>query len=258
MLTTTVVVAPFEASELKISRAKRHITELDGRISEFIARKTLGLVVEQGPKPGDKCLVVRLREQVPSDLSPIVGDAIHNLRAALDLLACELVRLNGASDKNVQFPFSNDGSNLKEMIKHHKVDRASSDVIELIRSLKPYSGGNNALRSIHDLDIIDKHRTLIPVFEMVEAAPFTNGHALFQNIRVAPIEDGVPIMPLPRDSGFEIGQEISGLLHLRFPRDTPLAGHEIVPTLHDLAELVTRIVEIFRAHCLGQQDGQPD
>jgi hypothetical protein len=74
MPAATFGVAPFEASHLKISRAKQHIAELDGRISEFIARKALSVMVHEGPKPGGKCLIVRLREQVPSDLSSIIGD----------------------------------------------------------------------------------------------------------------------------------------------------------------------------------------
>jgi hypothetical protein len=168
-----------------------------------------------------------------------------------------LVRLNGKSDKNVQFPFSKDGSDLEQMITRHNVDRASPDVVELIRSLQPYCGGNSALRSIHDLDIIDKHRTLIPVFEMVEAPRFAIGQALFQNIRVGPIVDGMPIIPLPENSGFEIGQEIGALLHLRFSDGGPLSGHEIVPTLHELAESVAGVVKIFETHCFGQQGGLP-
>jgi hypothetical protein len=166
-----------------------------------------------------------------------------------------LVRLNGKSDKNVQFPFSTDGSDLEKMIKRHNMDRASPDVVELIRSLKPYGGGNNALRSVHDLDIMDKHRTLIPVFEMAEVPPFVFGHALFQKVRVGPISDGMFIMALPGDSGLEVGLEISALLHLRFPEGVPLAGHEIIPTLHELAESVAGILEIFETHCFGQQIG---
>ena len=46
----------------------------------------------------------------------------------------------------------------------------------------------------------------------------------------------MPLMPLPENSGFEVSREIRGLLHLRFPNGGPLPGHEIVPTLHELAE----------------------
>ena len=51
----------------------------------------------------------------PEEISAIVGDVIHNLRTALDLTACDMVRAAGQSDKDVYFPFSNSAQELNEM-----------------------------------------------------------------------------------------------------------------------------------------------
>lgn len=98
-------------------------------------------------------------EGPPESLGAIVGDIVHNLRSALDLSACELVRSAGQSDEDVYFPFSRTPEDLGLMIERRHLDRAGPDAINLIQSLKPYHNGNKALRLIHDLDI---HRALIP------------------------------------------------------------------------------------------------
>ncbi len=74
----------------------------------------------------------------------------------------ELGRLNGKKDKEVYFPFCKDASKLEQTIRDKNFYRASPKAIALMRSLKPYVGGNVALRYIHDLDILDKHIMLIP------------------------------------------------------------------------------------------------
>jgi hypothetical protein len=51
---------------------------------------------------------------------------------------------------------------LDDMIRRRHFDRAGTDAVALLRSLKPYHNGNAALRVIHDLDIRDKHQALIP------------------------------------------------------------------------------------------------
>jgi hypothetical protein len=45
-------------------------------------------------------------------MGAIVGDIIHNLRAALDLAACDLVRIRGGNDNGVYFPFCNEPDEL--------------------------------------------------------------------------------------------------------------------------------------------------
>ena len=66
-------------------------------------------------------------------------------------MACELVRLNGNRDDDVAFSFAKSAADLEHAIK----SKQSAAAISLVRALQPYYGGNDQLRAIHDLDILD-------------------------------------------------------------------------------------------------------
>ena len=155
---------PFEASRLKIWRAEQHLKSLAREIDAYLARKPAYANIRRAEeKPGMVAHETFLAEPIPIELATIVGDIVHNLRTSLDLLASELVRMNGQSDDGVYFPFATDANELEIAIKRRHIDRAVADVVDLIRSFKPYIGGSADLRGVHDLDIIDKHQALIPV-----------------------------------------------------------------------------------------------
>ena len=68
----------------------------------------------------------------------MIGDIIHNLRAALDVMACDLVRLNRKSATGVHFPFARSASDLAKQIKEKHIDRAGPQVVDEIKKLQPY------------------------------------------------------------------------------------------------------------------------
>src|SRR6266550_791129 len=102
------MTTPLGDSRLKIDRAKQHITEFDSRITQFLSRKPYSLVSEPHTDPGYERLVWKLHEPIPADLPCILGDAIHNLRSALDIAAVELVARNDPTVDldEVHFPFT--------------------------------------------------------------------------------------------------------------------------------------------------------
>ena len=85
----------FENSELKLARARHHIAELDKEVTDFLSREPFCAVIEYNHSFTRMRLTFRVCESVPQVFSAMIGDVIHNLRAGLDLLACEIVRLNG-------------------------------------------------------------------------------------------------------------------------------------------------------------------
>ena len=218
-----VSIAPFDASKLKIARAQQHLGELERSVSDFLARKPFVVLVEKPEGMPDYldmvAWVARIREQVPDEWSPIIGDIVHNLRAALDLMAGDLVRLNRKSAVGVHFPFARSEAELSKQIKKKHIDRAGLQVINEIKKLQPYKGGNLALRAIHDLDIVDKHQSLIAVAGSVVTAGLTlyfgnhpnqipQWHALIE-------KDGQRIVTMPRLTNIPLGTEIPSLFDLR-------------------------------------------
>ena len=174
---------------------------------------------------------------MPHDAGAIFGDAIHNMRTALDLAACECVRSNGKSDKGVYFPFCEKSDGLDKAISDRHINRAHPDVVKYIRSLKPYQSGNAALRGLHDLDLQDKHRGMMPQPTSV-ASPIIqlrddNGHQL-----PIPIIIGDPNKPSD--------------IKIVFPEGSPFANEEIVPTLHKLETLADSIVATLASILVAQ------
>src|ERR1700678_207635 len=95
-----MAIAAFQASYLKIRRARVHIKELGEQIDTYLQREPFYLEIVDAPSfSTGRMWVARVTEEVPLDFAAIIGDAIHNLRTALDLLACDLVRANGGTEK---------------------------------------------------------------------------------------------------------------------------------------------------------------
>lgn len=154
---------PFAAARMKLRRAADHVAEMERAINAYLSRNPV--LVTYGPhkEPGYTKWDLNCIEGAPPYLSAIFGDIVHNLRASLDLMAVELVRLNKGNEKGVYFPFANSAAELEAAIKDKKMHRAAPEVVDLVRSLKPYAGGNAALRYVHDLDVLDKHQMILPM-----------------------------------------------------------------------------------------------
>jgi hypothetical protein len=246
---------PFIASKLKVDRAKSHIREINNNIIDYLKTKPYRVVVEQDSNSPNHLWTLRVRNEVPQNLSAIIGDAIHNLRASLDLLASDLVDIAGENTNNVYFPFGDDLDGFERMIKKRHIDRAGENVVKIIRSLNPYKGGNELLRAIHDLDITDKHKALIPAMYYVGIKSFKmvnpSGPMLtISNMHVGPIKDGHILMSLPPANNVKVGQYFQPSFKITFGDGQPLQGEPIIETLHQFVQLVDGIIDTFTVYVL--------
>lgn len=254
------MLEPFEAPRLKLDRARKHLQELTGAAGSYIMDRPVAIVVEQFPGmenhvPAANAWVARFRRPVPKTIAPIIGDVVHNLRAALDLMASDLVRLNGKNPHKVYFPFSDTPDLLPERIKKCRFDRAGAEAVSLLKSMKPYKGGNMILRAIHDMDVADKHQALLPTVGAVavpvgSAFPGMKG-TQFENMQTVVVKDGQMIVGYEaRMSQIPLGTELPMrfFLTLGTAKDHPgFGGNEIVKFLHDLAKAADGVLEAFAA-----------
>ena len=120
----------------KIERAKYHVDDLEGRIRAFREANPNLLICNQNPQTSER--VFRLTRQLPTEFSLVVGDAVHNLRSALDHLACQLVTTAGHTpNRNTSFPIM-DGPPRDRTAFNRKVQGVSPDAIRLINAVQPY------------------------------------------------------------------------------------------------------------------------
>jgi hypothetical protein len=219
--------ALFASSYLKIERARRHIHELEALLDDHArAHPPIVEFTEATETSSAHLNITSVRP--PLIMGAIVGDALHNLRAALDLMAVELVSLDPNNNPSgVLFPFCDDADYLPTMIRKRRFHLAGQDAVDLLAELKPYKGGNIALRALHDLDVQDKHHTLIAAAAFMTSPEVMADTSDFPNVKIKLVEGSAPSV---------------GIV---FPNDSHLAGQEIIPTLHELTELVEGILKSF-------------
>ena len=218
---------PFAASKIKLNRANQHIAELKRVLDQYFVGNPPSIAYTAAADPDVQFSLNAVGP--PECVGAIVGDVVHNLRAALNLMAVELVEMNGGAatnTKGVCFPFCDHADNLDSMIKRRHFHRAGIEAVRLLQEIKPFTGGNAALRALHDLDIQDKHNSLIPNVLTMTSQEFT-------------VDWSIP-SPV-----FQVVEGSTPSFTVVFPDESPLAGSEIVPALHELVELVIGILEKF-------------
>ena len=153
-----------DSAALKIDRATEHVNELN---ELFQKQRPFSYILETNTKTGQRATFAKKNEAVIHRAALICGDVIHNLRSALDHAYWEVVSPVATTEKErrlLQFPFSETEARLDETVKTRLADRVSPSFYQTLIDLKPHGepGGNELLSLIHKLDIIDKHKLLIP------------------------------------------------------------------------------------------------
>ena len=196
--------------ELKIQRAEFHYRSLETQLRNFqdlYAKVFVPQVVNNGYKH-------LYWAHDPPALDPrwsaIIGDCVHNLRSALDHLACQLVIAHGGDpnratnfpilDKPPFRPACSQYPRWTHLPRRHGrpeplrvrggIDPAALQIVE---SVQPYKGTDTGhmLSLLGNLDNLDKHRDLTVVAMAVRGAkthadygPFLSTHGGFLSVTV--------------------------------------------------------------------------
>jgi hypothetical protein len=156
-----------EAAKLKLTRAAEHIKEIESHVERYASRVTHEVTPPQAQ--GNEAVLVS--EVPPPEISVIAGEAIHQIRSALDYLAFDLVKLNPTSvtlppewETHCCFPLWLQAP--KNPPVYNCFGRAlpgiSVPAFTFIESAQPYNRGSigNVLRHLAVLSNVDKHRHL--------------------------------------------------------------------------------------------------
>lgn len=142
----------------KIERAQLHLDALDAELRKYYATQPYrGRIIRSDPR-GCYVFGLRIEAVLPANLSLILGDFVHNLRAALDHIAWIL---DPAPDRRTAWPVL-----VKEDAKEFKkcVGRLPSDAQEIVKQYQPYRRADkpdkDLLWLLHNCWIIDKHHAI--------------------------------------------------------------------------------------------------
>lgn len=235
----------------KVERAEKHIQDFDIEIKAFNASDPYEMVIEKDTDTGYLVIKVRRLKHPPDNLTMIVCDAIHNLRSALDYLACDLALRNGKDTKQVYFPFAkteeifNSDNVQKKMRKFSAEDQAS------ICALEPYLGGKGELLfALHALNIVEKHIKIVPIGptgSKLNVRP-KMGPKMADKMRIyklSPFDDRdeIPIVAFPPGANFE--GHIEPSINLTFAEPQPVKGEPVGGTLQYFLKTVSSIIGSF-------------
>lgn len=156
----------FKSARLKIKRANEHILDANERIEDITSPDSQTIWIEVDAEAKFRTVYYQLEKlgDLP-DVALVVGDAIHNLRTALDYSWIEIVRalMPSKVGKYTKFPIRQNIEDLEAGLKSHSIDTLQPRLFRfMISDIKPYLTGNDMLVFLHDMDIMDKHKLLIP------------------------------------------------------------------------------------------------
>jgi hypothetical protein len=234
--------------QVKVKRAEKHLRDLAAEILTLTHTTILRTDPDTGVAPHPMVLLHPNNFQtVPTmsfDTVTMAGDVIHNVRAALDHLARQLVTvgfdcsgsipLTDPELRQIEFPIA-ETFRKYESGKTAKTKGMLPEAIQAIDALKPYKGGNDALWRIHELDNIDKHRNLFTVApDFLFTADWLPGAYLVKEEN--PLFSGIET---------QVEQSIQLEIEEAIRQAQITKTNALLPNLHQLVDFVANLVVAF-------------
>jgi hypothetical protein len=226
---------------LKLERAETHIQTFDDEVAAFSERDPKQFGFRPANTIGtDKSikydLYAVIREEPPRELALPFGDAIQNIRAALDHLIYELAPPRARRKRNLQFPIFTDQCEFK-VLSAPMLQGITGDERTLIERVQPYAATNipseDPLTVLRKLSNRDKHHLLIPMIaalsEMSSWVASDNADIRFTYLARGAVENGTKIVSFtaaPKDPAKDMNVHPQSGLEIQIG-NTGIVGYAI-------------------------------
>jgi hypothetical protein len=253
-----VMTHRLEGCYVKIERAKEHLENLSAEILGLNDLDPYDVVAKYEPESGDYVVRIETDYSPPLRWAAIAGDAVHNLRSALDLLVFQLVLANGKRpDTKTEFPIFLDPAKYKAG-GPRKVKGADKATMRIFDGLQPcnetQAPDRHPLWLLHRLDIRDKHQLLNVVVAGAQTDQFkirTGNFGIINgryNAFICPIEHGAELGRFQLTSPeAEVDMEYHitfGVVFEDFGVDDNFA---VVPTIKKIVQFVEAVPPLFES-----------
>jgi hypothetical protein len=252
----------FDRLLVKPNRAKKHIRDLNDACDAFDKSHPYVVSTDINPQTREYTYKIESIQSVPLEIAAIAGDALQNLRSALDHLAYRLVEVAGGEPTSrTGFPIFESAEKYAHPENTGKVKGMGNGAIEAINNLKPYGGGNDALWHLHQLNNRDKHRLLIAVaaknldynmtpsqredacrnFLGIDPSSINPKPSDFltQPPVIMPLEPGYVLRSIPES---EVDKSMHFLIDVAFSEPEIATPEPVVETLNRMANVVIGII----------------
>jgi hypothetical protein len=253
---------------IKLAFAKKGIDRIDIDVACLFKDDSFALIVEEDLKAGTRLAKLKLKQDVPKDLSVSISEPVYHLRSILDQLVVALAEKFGVlNTKNLLFPFGETDQDIERAKeKGGKIYGLPAEVQEIIVALEPHKNGQSELWALGRLGNIDKHNRLIPIGYIGAGSLYQNLHVQNANIGImiggpGDLEKGIVLSDLGKHGticnkqgswptvglvGGGANIEISA--QLTFGDVDVFEGKPVVAVLRYLYDTTENIVDIFDQH----------
>jgi len=165
-----------EGTHAKLQRSQDQIEQLSRDIANSCETQRSLFSEELRPDVGDRIWIFRGETPiVPIEYSIQLGEILYNLRSSLDQLIWQLTHANyRAPTHRHEFPIFDDESRFNNAVKT-KLAGVSQQSVARIEEMQSFRQNDkwSALKIVHSLCNIDKHRSVILPFYMLDRCSVT-------------------------------------------------------------------------------------
>ena len=246
------------SGRVKIERAKEHIGQFQAETRAFFKADGYRVAIEKDPQSSQATVRVR-GGPIPLRWAAIASDAVHNLRSSLDHLWRQVMYPGGgATVRGEYFPVYASAEKF-EASRGREIKGPRKAPVDVLRAVRPYPGGNDALCQLDVIDNRNKHHMLsLTACTLSEAViesiqPFTIpgdprpliAAKLFPlNGRPQCVEDGTILVTVVRAPSV-MHMQVQPTFGVAFAEGEILERQPVMPTLLGFAEEVERIAKAF-------------
>ena len=194
-------------------------------------------------------LTYQPKDHLAGALAVVIGDAVHNLRAALDHLATGIIRTHDPKAKPY-FPIHPERKSLETAPDLARIEANLPGAKKLLlEEIRPENGPNEHLWLFNDLDNADKHSLILPTISVTKIE--TSGITLPGGTTIGTLEvsgDATRPINLIRDAGqISIDDNFKVTASVLFGEGTLFKNKPVIPTLMQIADIVTDTLDQFEA-----------
>lgn len=239
----------FAGAVAKVARAQVHIKAISDEAERYFKKRPYQVLQTPHPDTGQPGYALYERLPFPDRrFALLIGDAVHNLRAALDHIVTACAVAYGKPPNRTQFPIERDEKRFEAAIERQAAD-AGPLARDLLRTVRAWPVENPLLCALHELDIIDKHRLILAVactMDIEIQVGAMNGLPVVTE-RAATDPPRSTSRFIPARPGYEnaIAHDFSFTGDVIFPESEPLAGEPCVETLEKMVKMVADIIVSF-------------
>jgi hypothetical protein len=265
---------PLDSLVLKVERAKKHILELEAEYDSFRKDRPYRIDFKTDPETHSRIYYLADAKPIPKSFSPILGDALNNLRSCLDHAVYAMVQVgqpNVIKPSDIYFPIvSGSAAEYNSRFKRTKAG-LRQDAINAIDAVAPYMGGAGEYYChLAQLNNVDKHRLLLTIWGSFEGHtmlpsqrqwvadfhgkdPSEFRHSLIaKNPRIHPLQIGDELLTVAEA---EVEANMQFLINIAFAEPDIVRGDPVIETLHEMKKIIHhQIFDFDRAGLFRSRD----